>query len=180
MTEITLTSDVWTAVRRGDIFCSPRCGCGCTYAAFERAQREADGLAKLCGPGWRAVVWENSGWHYKVTMGVCTIHTSLHPANTIAGTWVVAGYTGWIDTCPQFISERRDTPKEAFREALDKMQAVFDHLAASVGDVRQLAKQMDAPSKGVGRPRERTPEERKAFRAELMRKKRAAQKAAKE
>lgn len=54
----------WTAVRDGDLYCSPACGGRCTFAAFEAATREADELVRQLGPKWTAQVWENLGWHY--------------------------------------------------------------------------------------------------------------------
>lgn len=54
----------WNAVRRGNVYCAPACGHGCTRAAFEAAKKAGAALAKQLGKGWRARVWENLGWHY--------------------------------------------------------------------------------------------------------------------
>jgi hypothetical protein len=54
----------WTPLARGLLYCSPACGAGCTRAAFDRAVRRGDALAKRLGPGWTSHVWENMGWFY--------------------------------------------------------------------------------------------------------------------
>jgi hypothetical protein len=56
----------WTPVRRGHIYCSPRCGGDCTYAKFQLATNEANRIANLMGKGWTPDVHENLGWHYDV------------------------------------------------------------------------------------------------------------------
>ena len=65
----------WTPVARGKTYCSPVCGCGCTRADYERAVRDADQLVRrLRGEGWRAVVWENCGWHFKACSGTVQVY----------------------------------------------------------------------------------------------------------
>lgn len=63
-------------VRDGDRYCSPNCGFGCTHADYERACRMAARAVKHMGPGWKTVVWENAGWHWKIILpGVgCSVH----------------------------------------------------------------------------------------------------------
>jgi hypothetical protein len=56
----------WKAIRRGSIYCSPACGGGCTYAAYQKACRDAAALAKRMGNGWTPRVHENLGWHWCV------------------------------------------------------------------------------------------------------------------
>lgn len=56
-------------VRQGEIYCSPWCGCRCTYADFERATNEGNALVERLGPAWTARVWENMGWHVEAVAG---------------------------------------------------------------------------------------------------------------
>lgn len=52
------------SIRSGESRTSPRCGRGCTYAAFERATLLAQKMATELGVGWEPWVFENLGWHY--------------------------------------------------------------------------------------------------------------------
>lgn len=54
----------WDAVRNGAIYCAPACGGRCTWAAYQKAVRGANALAKRLGTSWVTRVWENLGWHY--------------------------------------------------------------------------------------------------------------------
>ena len=129
-------AEAWKPIRRGDVYCSPRCGFDCTYAAFERANKEAAALVARLGGEWKPHVWENCGWRYKIALGVCQITVTMKNGGTIDGDWTVNGYIAWINTHPQFISKSRPTPEEAFREALDQMQDVFTQLSDAVSSIR--------------------------------------------
>lgn len=78
MTEARLDSTVnwrsWKPQRRGDIFCAPACGGGCTKKAHDAAQRKAKALAKRLGREWKPHVWENLGWHYSVGLADRRLH----------------------------------------------------------------------------------------------------------
>jgi hypothetical protein len=66
---------LWTPVRRGKTYCSSACGSGCTVREHQRAVRDADALVKkLRGTGWRAVVWENLGWHFRAVSGPVQVY----------------------------------------------------------------------------------------------------------
>lgn len=52
-------------VRRGETYCAPFCGRGCLWASYKEAVSRADQLAHLLGKGWRPVVHENLGWHWR-------------------------------------------------------------------------------------------------------------------
>lgn len=54
----------WSPRRRGNTYCSPACGYNCTIQHFRQAKKAGADLAHILGPGWRADVWENLGWHY--------------------------------------------------------------------------------------------------------------------
>lgn len=65
----------WTPVRRGAAYCSPACGAGCTVREHRRAVRDADALVRrLRGSGWRPVVWENLGWHFRAVSGPVQVY----------------------------------------------------------------------------------------------------------
>jgi hypothetical protein len=69
--------DRWTPrTQPGGIYCSPRCGCKCTKAAFDGAHRAARALAEKLGDGWAPRVWENGGWHWEVAKGPCATERS--------------------------------------------------------------------------------------------------------
>ncbi len=54
----------WKPVRRGDTYCAPACGGGCTIHAFNQAKTNAQSLVDGLGRGWKPHVWENLGWHF--------------------------------------------------------------------------------------------------------------------
>lgn len=71
----------WNPVRRGKVYCSPRCGGGCTWedhrVAKMNAQQLAHHLNRTMGPrGWLPRVWENLGWHWCVVSrdGTMKVH----------------------------------------------------------------------------------------------------------
>lgn len=65
----------WTPVRKGAVYCSPRCGHKCTHADFLAAKARAAALCKQLGAGWTPNVWENGGWHASAKNGVAEMHT---------------------------------------------------------------------------------------------------------
>lgn len=69
----------WKPKRSGKKYCSPACGGGCTWDAYQRAQRDAQKLAEHLGPTWIPKVWENLGWHYKAVSsnGKLKVHPSI-------------------------------------------------------------------------------------------------------
>jgi hypothetical protein len=75
----------WKPVRRGDIYCAPACGCGCTYQAYLRAVAAAKKLAKEL-PGFKPHVWENVGWHYSVVAhgGRVSVYNNFGSYNVLA------------------------------------------------------------------------------------------------
>lgn len=60
----------WKAVRKGNQYCAPSCGRGCTWREYVAAVDASAHLVKRLrsnhGP-WKARVWENLGWHYSVS-----------------------------------------------------------------------------------------------------------------
>lgn len=97
--------DGWKPQLRGDIYCSPACGRGCTKAEYDRAVKRADKLAKKLGPGWKPEVFENLGWFSMATSpcGRITVHPPdtaegyydafLNKAGEVGGLWTVSAST---------------------------------------------------------------------------------------
>ena len=128
-------------VAYGSTYCSPSCGLGCPRAAYDLAVSESADLAKRLGPKWQPAVHENLGWHYRVfipntpfEITPCKNYRS-HPGLHL---WNVDGYVAWIQTSPQFISAVHPDPMEAMKEAIGKMQALFDHVSGAMREVGQM------------------------------------------
>lgn len=64
----------WKPIRSGAIYCAPACGCGCTWAAYQKALRDGAALTKQLGKGWETRVWENLGWHFESRFGNLRVH----------------------------------------------------------------------------------------------------------
>ena len=113
---------------RGDTYCSPSCGFGCSKAAFDQATAEAAALVKLLGEGWSADVWENWGWHYAAVKGCVQIHPSIS-GRAITGGWEVTGYTCYFNTEKQHIARAKEAADalgfatQDVRGSIDKMRA---------------------------------------------------------
>lgn len=80
----------WKPVRRGEIYCSPGCGYGCTHKAYLTACLKAERIARRCGPGWKPRVWENLGWHYAATSP--NNYVKVHPFREGGGYTVFFGW----------------------------------------------------------------------------------------
>jgi hypothetical protein len=118
--------DRWIPVLKGDTYCSPACGGGCTKAEFDEATSKAEELATRMGPGWKAHVWENLGWYWEVTNGVARL------SMTDDGRYHVC-----IDLSPYAapVDATADTPEDAFgfasqdaRTNIDRAKAAMDAL----------------------------------------------------
>lgn len=69
------TNKDWVPVRRGAVYCSPNCGGGCTWKAYQDAVRKANKLVKMLkGEGWKPRVWENCGWHFMAHSGTVQVY----------------------------------------------------------------------------------------------------------
>lgn len=122
-------------VLRGEIFCSPWCGCRCTLAAYTAACAAANVLAARLGEGWEPVVWENGTWHYRVTKGCVTVRPERGTDRWSA--WIepkIAVGGGQTKTAVQFI-EYADTPEDALGFATQAARTHMAHLAQALEDV---------------------------------------------
>jgi hypothetical protein len=117
--------------------CDPRCGAGCTQAAYDKATREAAQLCSRLGPGWKPVVHDNLGWHYHAQNGIVRIYPRTIGSH-VSGQWEKPhSYWCSINASKQFHATA-ENPEAAFREALLQMRSVFDELVASFDFVEQL------------------------------------------
>ena len=135
-----------TPVRDGDRYCSPACGLGCTWDAYLRATSAANDLCSMLGEGWKPVVWENLGWHYRAERGSVTV-----------GYW--AGNGGKAPprfTCSydgpgrQFHADSEVSPNEAVaevrRQVEEEVEAMRRGLVSLVADGVLLDVAGDAPT----------------------------------
>lgn len=100
----------WKPARHGIMYCSPACGCGCTWKDYQDAVADADALAKRLGEGWKPDVWENGGWHYSVNLAGVSI--SKHSDGR---------YLLLTASHPQLVAEAKslsEVKRKAMRQAL--------------------------------------------------------------
>ncbi len=113
------TTDRWKAVRRGDTYCAPACGGGCTIHAFNQATTNAQSLADGLGNGWKPHVWENLGWHYSAISPDGRI--KVHPFGS-----GLKGYTAFIGLDSsgggKWTGQHR-FPKTAIKKAMAEVRA---------------------------------------------------------
>lgn len=92
----------WKPASRGEIYCAPACGRGCTRGEFDAATGKAAALAGDLGDGWKPDVWENLGWHWAAVKGGLKIHPNilnrgytafLGEAASHGGRWTESGRT---------------------------------------------------------------------------------------
>jgi hypothetical protein len=114
----------WLPVLDGDKYCAPFCGRGCTSAEHARAVEGASKLVEELGEGWKPRVWENLGWWYEATNGVCAIM----PNGYIA----INGYTAFLNTDARQYLGRGGTPKEALEDAVKQATMQLNHSIAQV------------------------------------------------
>lgn len=118
----------WSPVRNGDIYCSPRCGHGCTHSAYLNAVAAADALAARIGPDWKPHVWENLGWHYAAHSACDRWKVHAHLRNGREDDYTAflgpAGEGGGI------WAERGETPQEAIEHTKARALAQTEAYAA--------------------------------------------------
>jgi hypothetical protein len=113
----------WKAVHRGEIYCAPACGGGCTYAAFLKANADA---ARLCetldrttgSNGWTPRVSENIGWHYSAISpcGRLKVHPETCPPES--GPRYYSAFLGAAGECGGTWSESGKTPAKAVQAVI--------------------------------------------------------------
>ncbi len=121
----------WKPRRKGEVFCSPRCGGGCTYVAYQKARIEGVALAKKMGPGWDCIFWENLGWHYKAVKGVVEVYPIIKGSALTDG-WKVIGYHCFINSAHQYIGEGKSA-NLALARALSAATKATDKIMRDIG-----------------------------------------------
>jgi len=115
----------WKARRNGRFYCAPACGGRCTWEAYQKAKRDAAALVKTLGPGWKARVHENLGWHYcavnqakRLDVSCCTDSLTSEKSYMaiLGGQWI--GHA--------------DTPAGAVAEAIKQAKPELANLKAFV------------------------------------------------
>lgn len=120
-----MTGSKWKPRRElGGIYCSPACGAGCKWSAYQRAHKAADRLAKRMGTSWRPDVWENLGWHYAVSNGDFRITVNQNE------------FTVWFNGAKPFIV-RGPSPENALAEIII---CIRDHIALLERQLAALVK----------------------------------------
>ncbi len=113
----------WTPRANGKFYGSPAC-CGakfCTRADFDLATKRAAALAKRMGAGWEPDVWENLGWHYRVTNGIATVSERHEGKRVTYEAWLEVDHpTGKL----QVIVDDEKTPEDALGTAVQQMRTI--------------------------------------------------------
>jgi len=109
---------------RGEIYCSPACGLGCTRASYEAAVLASSDLALFHFKGWMPEVWENLGWYWKITKGKAEISPRAGGD----------GYHCILNTQPPF-STSGETPQAALELVLSQARTALTTLQA---DIKEL------------------------------------------
>lgn len=111
-------------------YCSPACGAGCKKAAHTKAVRAAAGLAQELGPGWKPVVFENLGWHYRAEKGVMHV-VPLVKGSAVSGKYGVHYYTAFFNAKTQLVGNGT-TPRKAMEDALQQARALLREMSQQV------------------------------------------------
>lgn len=120
----------WKPVRRGDIYCAPACGNGCTYQAYLNAVAAAKQLAKEL-PGFKPHVWENLGWHYSaVALGSrVSVYNNFGSYNVLANLVNPhAGDFAWGNVTARSAQKAVQKLSANLRREIRKMQLMLQHL----------------------------------------------------
>lgn len=102
----------WEPVLNGEYYCSPSCGCSCKLSDYQAAHAKANALKDELGEGWKTVVWENCGWHFRAEKGVVEIHFDTY----------YKVYRAYFNTVKQQVTTGA-TPLEALTKASEAVEA---------------------------------------------------------
>ena len=116
---------VWIPVLDGKIYCSPACGFKCTKKAYDEAFIAANKLASKLGTQWQSEVWENLGWHWKVTCSKVAVRVSSN-----------GDYLATIASYNSQYSEKASSPKEALKRVIAACEDEVERLKKILGEVR--------------------------------------------
>lgn len=119
----------------GQFYCSPSCGGGkyCRKEWHDKAVADADALCTRMGDGWEPDVWENLGWHYKITKGKVSIHANRRGSGGDA-----YSYSAWIEPGVvlrgitfQVIADGQ-TPEDALGNAVQDARTAMSRLTETL------------------------------------------------
>jgi hypothetical protein len=128
----TWEPESWVPVRRGEIYCAPACGRGCTWDEYREALKISERIAKQL-PGFKPRVMENLGWHASAEALDGHIQVSYSRGTYFAFAscdMKYAGNAGWG------ISQAK-TAQKAFALVLKKLRA---HVAKETAFLEKLEK----------------------------------------
>lgn len=136
MIDLKLRELSWKPKRKGEIYCSPACGRGCTISEFKNAVQEATELCNVLGKHWKPHVWENMGWHWCVQFksGKLTVwdHGRTYSALLTTGPFTHCGD-------PEFTDNKGfKDPKEAVRHVIKKAERKIKELESTIKAIELL------------------------------------------
>ena len=125
----------WTPVRRGHVYCSPRCGFKCTWEGYLDAYNRANGLVATLGAGWSPKVWENGRWNWAAEKGEATMHPNIDYATGEPRSWTL-----FFNTTPQILVHSTDT---------DPPMTPVQMVMAGAAQARELADYLHARARAL-------------------------------
>lgn len=126
--------DRWDPVRDGDRYCSPGCGCKCTYEDYRAACQGATELCLQLGRGWSPYVWENGGWHYKALKGYAEVFVNIDRSGSDRPTT----YVCYLQVPGrQVVGKAYPTPLGALQAALGDADVIVERLSHACAEVRR-------------------------------------------
>ena len=130
----------WKPRHKGNRYCSPACGHGCTWGEYQQARKEAKDCQRKLGKHWKIRVWENCGWFWAVSYGPLSYHNggtlfiSDHPKINGAepcGLWAGKLRSGQEPVAALYNALKRVHPK--IRQ-LQAVEAEIKQAIAHIGD----------------------------------------------
>lgn len=122
----------WEPKRRGDIYCAPACGAGCTHQAYLQAVKDAEVMASKA-KGFSPLVTENMGWYARAEALKRHIIISGYPGDylVIASTrHPHAGNMTWGTATGKTPQKAVDTLKRKLRRHIAKLQKFLEQIEA--------------------------------------------------
>ena len=122
--------------RRGAKYCSPACGFGCTWKAYQQALKEGAALAKRLGKGWKAHTRENGTWYWFVMDSTGSLE--LHQYRKRLFRVYVWRFVG---TSSNFVVEGT-TPEKAVAAALLRVGEESEYMRVLRGELEASCKDL--------------------------------------
>lgn len=129
--------DRWKAIRRGDHYCAPACGGGCTWTQYQHARLMGSVLATRLSETsglktWKAHVWENLGWHWSAVSSCGRIKVHQHSGASFTaflgkpgspgGQWAVHG----------------STPRQSVSRVVAQAQSQLSEIGATIAGLEDV------------------------------------------